>query len=300
MSSANRLTLFHIDVARNSTDDFNLFHDPEKWSLIDHNPFQGPIALGFQLESLLEQRISQFRQQQQETRLLDNLGLSYSHYHFNFINPVKPGQHIGIEIKPSQFKSDPWPVLSNRVILKADGQLALTGYKKEAASPLFLEQTPPFDLNALINQPDRSYLADSEFFVKRKFMTTSNTKNLLSASLCRQSEYFDELENKVVFPEVFPCSYISCALLEKAAVNGHDFVNNPLVYTQHRLVIDRTVLATLHSNDVLNILARPAQETKHHDFGLAVTAPLTFLCYGVTQTSRLLFRALITLAPLPA
>ena len=40
----------HIDVARNSTDDFNPFHDPLRWQRIEGNPFGSPIALGFQLE----------------------------------------------------------------------------------------------------------------------------------------------------------------------------------------------------------------------------------------------------------
>jgi hypothetical protein len=44
----------HLDVARNSTDDFNLFHDKNKWQQDDKNPFSGPIFPGFQLEMLIE------------------------------------------------------------------------------------------------------------------------------------------------------------------------------------------------------------------------------------------------------
>ena len=48
----------HIDAARNSSDDFNLFHDKNKWQRIRDNPFGGPIVLGFQLECLIEYRIA--------------------------------------------------------------------------------------------------------------------------------------------------------------------------------------------------------------------------------------------------
>ena len=51
----------HIDVARNATDDFNLFHDPDKWMRIKLNPFLGPIALGFQVESLIEHSLRSYR-----------------------------------------------------------------------------------------------------------------------------------------------------------------------------------------------------------------------------------------------
>jgi hypothetical protein len=43
----------HIDVARNATDDFNPFHDQNKWNRIHGkihgNPFGMPIVLGFQI-----------------------------------------------------------------------------------------------------------------------------------------------------------------------------------------------------------------------------------------------------------
>ena len=44
----------HIEVARNATDDFNLFHDKHKWLQITHNPFKGPIVLGYQLNTLID------------------------------------------------------------------------------------------------------------------------------------------------------------------------------------------------------------------------------------------------------
>jgi len=60
--SSDTFNQIHIDVARNATDDFNLFHDRNRWLRINHNPFQGPIALGFQLESLIEHKIFLYRQ----------------------------------------------------------------------------------------------------------------------------------------------------------------------------------------------------------------------------------------------
>ena len=35
----------HLDIARNATDDFNLFHDKKKWQTVRNNPFNGPILL---------------------------------------------------------------------------------------------------------------------------------------------------------------------------------------------------------------------------------------------------------------
>ncbi len=52
MSDRHRFQQLHIDVARNSTDDFNPFHDPRRYGRIVGSPYPRPIALGFQLECL--------------------------------------------------------------------------------------------------------------------------------------------------------------------------------------------------------------------------------------------------------
>ena len=48
----------HIDVARNTTDDFNPFHDPKRWQRIRNNPFGSTIVLGFQTEFLVSDLVS--------------------------------------------------------------------------------------------------------------------------------------------------------------------------------------------------------------------------------------------------
>ncbi len=96
----------HIDVARNSTDDFNLFHDSKNWHKIKQNPFQGPKTLGFQLESLIEDKIAEFRHQADEQDLIDQHSLHFSNYQFSFTIAIKAGQVIEVEIKPSQLSPD--------------------------------------------------------------------------------------------------------------------------------------------------------------------------------------------------
>ena len=274
----------HVDVARNATDDFNLFHDPHKWHKIRQNPFEGPIVLGFQLESLIEGQISTFRLRQQENEHLGKNGLYFSNYQFTFANAVKPGQQVAVDIKPSQFKND---ILSNRIIVKTNGKLALTGFKKESGQPLFLSDANFSDLGPLKPHADRSFIGNTGFFLKRKFMTTSNAKNFLCGSFIDQSQYFDELNDKADFPEIFPTSLISCALLEKALKNHHDFEQNPMVYTSHKISIDKTLLRQLKSNMALHILVRE----------LADEADM-YECYGLIDDNAILFRGLIGLASL--
>lgn len=288
----------HIDIARNSTDDFNLFHDPHKWQRIKDNPFDGPISLGFQLESLIEGKIADYRRQHDEEKLIVEQGLDFSNYQFTFANVIKPGQAIEVDIKESQLKHEPSASLSNRIIVKADGKLALTGYKKETAEPLFLGQLDLSRVGELKIQPDRCFLSNG-FFLKRKFMMTSNAKNFLCASLRDQTRYFDELQDKVIFPEMFPCALLSSALLEKALKWLHDFERNPMVYTSHKISIDRRCLSQLKSNDAVHILIKPAADCAAHDFGDLNATPLDYECYGlVNNNNALVFRALISLVPL--
>ena len=70
------LDLVHIDVARNATDDFNLFHDNNNCNQIVNNPFGGPIALGFQLECFIEDYVKQYRQQNNEQETISKYKLN--------------------------------------------------------------------------------------------------------------------------------------------------------------------------------------------------------------------------------
>lgn len=292
-TKANTFSLLHIDVARNSTDDFNLFHDKKKWEQIFKNPFNGPIALGFQLEEFIEGAIRDHRSKNQEEILISQHNLQYSNYQFSFANPVKPEQEVEIKINKSLFTNDTNnPTLSNRVSIKSSGKLCMMGYKKESARPLFLPSLNLPDLSKLQSSSDREFLEDTGFFIKRKFMNTSNAKNFLSGSLVEQSIFFDEIEGKANFPEIFPCSLISCALLEKAIKEKLDFKRNPMVYTSHKISIDRNRLSYLKSNDSLHILVKPFQSEK------STSALQTYECYGIVNCQFLLFSSFISLTPL--
>ena len=287
----------HIEIARNATDDFNLFHDKNKWQRIEKNPFEGPIALGFQLEALIERQIEIFREGQDDQDFIDQYGLRFSCYEFTFANAISPGSSSTLDIKSSRLKSGDNATLSNRVCIKSNGHVALIGHKKQVQLPAYLAEPKLPDPGYIYQAEDRSYVPNTSFFLKRKFMNTSDAKNFLTGSLVEQSEYFDELENKAHFPEVFPCSFISCALLERATREGHDFEKNPMVYTGHKICVDTYYLSVLKSNDSLNILVSP-----RHGNASSKTESIarSFECYGLLAGGRVLFRAIIDLLPLAA
>ena len=281
----------HIEVARNATDDFNPFHDKNRWQNIHRNPFGAPIVLGFQLESLIEYRLKLHRIAHDEQQLIDEHKLRFSNYQFNFAGAVTCGQDVSVDVRDSRLKTGDNTTLSNRVSIKADGKLALVGYKRESQTPLFLPDTDLTRLGNLTKAADRNVLPGQPIFLKRKFMTNSNAKNFLTGSLAEQADYFDELADRVHYPEIFPCSLISCALLEKALSEAHDFERNPMVYTSHKISIDTHYLAQLRSNDALHLLVQRLEPhtTEHH-----------YDCLGVVGNDRLLFQAQIVLIPLEA
>ena len=283
------LDQIHIEVARNATDDFNPFHDKNRWRNITANPFPGPIALGFQLECLIEQQIRLYREEQSELEIIERENLNFSNYQFKFVNAVSAGQEISVSIKDSRLREGDNPVLANRVMLKADDKLAVAGYKRESRLPLVSSDLDLSKLRDLREEPDRSFVASGEFFLKRKYMTTSNAKNFMSSALVEQADYIDELDDKVRFPEIFPCSLISCALLERAMQQGHDFEKQPLVYASHNISIDRRVLARLRSNDTLHLLSRHTDPSEN-DY--------SYKCFGVAGSEHILFQADIDLMPL--
>ena len=288
-----RFQAIHIDVVRNATDDFNPFHDKHRWQRVVANPFTGPIALGFQLECLIEDQMRLYRRQHDEDSFIVGEVLRYSNYEFKFVNAVLPGQDIDVLIKESQLKHGNGTVLSNRVSLKANDKLAIAGYKRESTTPLspaIIDLSAMGDLRKI---PDRSFLPDTavhmDVFLKRKYLTTSNAKNFLAGSLVEQSDYIDELAERVEFPETFPCALLSSALLERAWNQGHDFEQKPMVYKSHNFSIDRLCLQQARSNDALHLLSFHADP---------VAQLHTYDCFGIIGADRLLFSARIELMPL--
>lgn len=289
----------HIEIARNASDDFNLFHDKNKWQQIHRNPFEGPIVLGFQLEALIEREVEIRRRSQEERAIIDQYKLQFSNYELTFASVIKPHCEACIEVKPARLKLAENTTLSRRICIKTGQKIALIGYKKESQSPLYLAEARLPQAEVIESAADRSYLADTNFFLKRKFMNTSNAKNFLTGSLVEQADYFDELEDIARFPEIFPCSLISNALLERAMHWGHNFERNPMIYTSHKICIDRRALNTLHSNDALHILVQPRHQ-ENEEAQTPESAPHSYECYGILKDGVILFRAIIDLIPLAA
>jgi len=291
------LDLVHIDVARNATDDFNLFHDKKQWQQIIGNPFGGPIALGFQLECFIEDYIKQYRHQNDELNIIEQQQLKFSNYAFNFAGVARPKDNLTAIIKKSRISSDDKTVLSNRVVIKNEQGIVLIGFKSESNVPLFANEQgllPPLNTADVF---DRTTVGESDYFYKRKYTTNSNAKNFLTGSHVEQSNYFDEVNDKILFPETYCTSLISCALLERGKANGLDFKRNPMVYTSHKISVHSENVAKLRSDQQLHILVGPPINNSL-SCNEQNSALVTHLCFGLNQDKCLLFQGEIELAPL--
>jgi hypothetical protein len=288
----------HIEVARNASDDFNLFHDKHKWLQITHNPFKGPIVLGFQLNTLIEYQIRLYREAHHEDKVIDENLLRFSNYQMTFINAVRPRLPVYLEIKKTLINTIPDLTLTNRITMKSDGKTVLLGLKKETPSPLFLADTKLDNQPDLNDIPDCTYVPGTDYFLKRKYMNNGSVKNFLSGSLAEQSDYFDELTQVAHYPEIFPCSLASGALLEKAQLENHDFKLNPMVYTSHEISVDRVFLSKLKNNDSLHILVKQLPESPDNTLRHTHTRLRTYHCYGLLENNEVLFRMTMNLAPL--
>lgn len=288
----------HIEVARAASDDFNLFHDKHKWLQITHNPFKGPIVLGFQLNTLIEHQMRLYREAQHEVGIIAENQLRFSNYQITFVNALRPKQELTLDIKKTLIKTIPELTLTNRITIKSQDKTILLGYKKETKVPLFLADTDLSTLPDLNTIPDKSIVPGTEFFLKRKWMTNGNVKNFLSGSLAEQSDYFDELAHIACYPEVFPVSLTSGALLEKAQLENHDFKRNPMVYTSHDFSVDRVHLAEVKNNDKLHILVKQLPESKENTLNQTSIMLRTYECFGVLENRAILFRIKLNLVPL--
>jgi hypothetical protein len=303
-SAVYQFAQIHIDVARNSTDDFNPFHDPRRWRNIRGNPFGAPIALGFQLEFLVDHLVARHREETGERRRADACGLRFSNHEFLFAGVLRPGDAFRIDIRNTIDKTSTGGGLSNRVLARrAEGEAGalLFGTQSDTATPRFLADDEPPRVGSLDRLQDRSLVGEGTYFFKRKFLNTSNAKNFTLSALVDQHYYLDELAERVSFPPMFTASLISCALLEKARLEGYDFEANPLVYTSHRISIDRRLQRTLRSNDRLHLfVSGPKEAMVKKGLGQSAVAQSAYSCFGILREGEVLFRGIVHTAPLEA
>ena len=289
----------HIEATRNASDDFNLFHDKHKWLQVMHNPFKGPIVLGFQLNTLIEYQMRLFREAHHENQIIFENGLRYSNYQVTFVNALRPDKEFQLAIKKTLINTIPDLTLTNRLAIKSDNKTVLLGFKKETPKPLFLADTDLSDLPDLNGLADCSTVPETNFFLKRKFINNGNAKNFLSGSLAEQSDYFDELAGLANYPEIYPCSLVSGALLEKALIEEkHDFKRNPMVFTSHSISVNRDYLRLLKNNDKLHILVKQLPESKTQTLNQTSIMLRIYECYGLLEGREVLFRARLCLVPL--
>jgi len=290
----------HIDVARNTTDDFNPFHDPKRWQNIRDNPFGSTIVLGFQSEFLVSDLIARQRRLHGEDTNLEETGLGYSNFEFRFAGALKPGERFDVDVRKTVDKRVSGGGLSNRVVVRKDNrELVLMGTQSETAEPRFLADTDLTKLPPTEELADRQMIANTPYFHKRKFLTTSNGKNFVLAGLGTHQDYFDELDEFVHFPPVFTAALMSCGLLEKARQEGYDFEADPVVYTSHQISVDRRLQRALRSNDKLHLLIEgPLEAPVVGGLGKAGLDQQLYHVFGVLDRYAILFRARVQMAAL--
>ena len=288
----------HIDAVRNSTDDFNPFHDPHKFQRIRGNPYKPTIVLGFQLECLIEYLVNLHRDEQGEQGFVAEHGLYFSNYQLTFANALLPGEPFRVEVKPTVMKLDP-PSLSNRVVARKSDSMIILGHRRETTAPLY---APGDDFRMIADDmlaKPQALATDSQYYLKRKYISAGNAKNFTAGSLCDQYYYFDVLENRVNYPDMYPCALTSCALLEKAVSEGYDFLANPMVYIAHNISIDQRVSRSLHTNEELRIIVHgPQQVAGEKGLGKSELAQQLFCCLGIIRDNQTLYYAEVLMASL--
>ena len=292
----------HVEVARHATDDFNPFHDPRRWQQIAGNPFGATIVLGFQLAFLASDLVRRRQREAAASQRITDHGLHFCNYEFLFANALRPGEPFRVEVKPTLDGTARGGGLSNRILVRtAEGRPVLTGTQSETAAPRFLADTPPTGLPLLDRLPDRIPVPGSPYFLKRKFMNTSNGKNFALASLADPQDYFDELSERVQVPPLVTAALLSSALLEKSWREHYDFIADPVVYTRHQITIDRRLQRQLRSNERLHFLEEgPLAVPPTGGLGGTGVQQHLHRCFGLVQGSQLLLRANLYTAPLRA
>ena len=109
----------------------------------------------------------------------------------------------------------------------------------------------------------------------------------------------EHLADRVYFPPSFILSLVSCALLERAWSEGHDFEDSPYIYTSHSFCFDKRLQRQLKSNDQINLLVSEASMlAANGGLGASGIPQIRHDCLGVLSDNRVLFRGQVGLAEL--
>jgi hypothetical protein len=255
-------------------------------------------VLGFQLNTLIEYQLRLYRKMHHENKVITENNLRFSNYQITFVNAVRPRVPVYLDIKKTLINTIPSLTLGNRIAMKSDDKTVLLGFKKETQAPLFLADTKLDSLPDLNEVPDCTIVPGTDYFLKRKYLNNGAVKNFLSGSFAEQSEYFDELRHIAEYPEIFPCSLSSGALLEKAQLENHDFKLNPMVYTSHEISVDRHYLSSIRNNEKLHILVDQLPESRSNTLNQTNIMRRTYNCYGLLKNNDVLFRITLNLVSL--
>ncbi len=293
-----RFRQVHIDVARNSTDDFNPLHDPNKWHTVARNPFGGTLVSVPQLECLIEYLVGRNRVGT-EARIAQRFGLDFCNYHFSFAGALACGEEFSVRLRHAILKRRGAISLCSHVRVSGRRKLILVGSVRRTAKPLYLPAAQFSGLTDPEQHADITYVPGTPYFLKRKFLSTGNAKNFVAGSLADQAYYFDEVSGRVNFPDMMPVSYIASALYEKGAADNIDYRVSPMLCARHLISVDQRLARGLASNDRIHILVEGPAIVRGAPALAGLHAPtLRYSCYGLIRDSRLLFRSLVFLVPL--
>ena len=98
---------------------------------------------------------------------------------------------------------------------------------------------------------------------------------------------------------MFAVALVSGILLEKSEKSGYDFEQNPVLYTNHKISIDRRLLSKACSSEDLTILVRDPiplaiKETRNK----SIAKQEAYHCFGLLNDTEVLFRAILQTATL--
>lgn len=293
-----RFDQFHIDVVRNSTDDFNPLHDPNKWHTVARNPFGGTLVSVSQIECLLEYLVNRSRDSN-DARIVDHYGLKFCNYHFTFSRPLACGEEFSVRLRRTVLKRQKYSSLCHHVRVSSKGRVILAGAVRKTPEPLYLRDVNLPGSPDLEQHADITYLPGTPYFLKRKFLSTGNAKTFVTGSLADQAYYFDEVSGRVNFPDMMPVSYTASALYEKRSADNIDYRENPVLCARHLISVDQQLARGLRSNDRIHVLVEGPAIVHGAPALLGLRTPaLRYSCFGLIQDKRALFRSLVFLIPL--
>jgi|GEM_PF-5923434 len=289
-SFRHSFTQSDVDTVRSISDDANPIHDPEKWSKVQNNPFDGPIVLGFQLVELAARATSSpllHQAQCAKKSRPPSRRTVINRYRVTFLNAVKANETVDIKASATRHL-DCGVTTRQRFVARSGSSIVLKGYREIVMATEDKRDDMFADVGQGGERSTVGMIGSRAVMTTEKLLSTTHASRFAKA--CGDSTHDNNVHGlRGLASDIYPVSMTSGALVRYAISSGWDLSVRPFVYKSQDIRIDSSRLSQMSTSTAITLqtqLQNSAEDSMTDAMG---TDDFAFFCTGLLPDKSPLF-----------